>query len=229
MIRRSAKGRKPAKTSPRSKTKPKHGNAAKAARNRRLSAPRKDTEVARLVRERDEALERETATSEILRLVSRSPGNLELVFRSILENATRICGAKFGTLYLREADGVRVVAMHDAPSAFLEECRRNPLIHPEGSTALGRAMATKESVQIADVRDEAADDTLPSGHTAAQVATLAGARAVLNVPMVKEDELIGAVVIYRQEVKPFTHSADRACEQLRGSGGHRYRELAAAQ
>src|SRR5262249_28729066 len=97
--RRRTMGRKPAKTRYGRTTKPKRSNATKPPRNRRGSALGKDTDFARLTRERDEALERETATSEILQLVSKSPGDLELIFQAILERATRICDAKFGILY----------------------------------------------------------------------------------------------------------------------------------
>ena len=98
----------------------------KAARRSRSSVDRKKAEVARLRRERDEALERETATSQVLRLISKSPGNLDLVFRSILENATRICGAKFGVLTVCEGDAFRVVAIHNAPPAYVELRKREP-------------------------------------------------------------------------------------------------------
>src|SRR6516162_5549427 len=98
MRRRSGAGGKPAKSQRRKTAMLKHRNAPKALRNRGASVTGQETVVARLTRERDEALLRETANSEILRLISRSPGDLELVFRSILENATRICNANFGTL-----------------------------------------------------------------------------------------------------------------------------------
>jgi hypothetical protein len=91
-------------------------------------------------RELAEAFERQSATSEVLELISSSPGNLQPVFETILANAVRICEARFGTLYLREGDALRVVAMHDAPPLFAEERRRNPVIHPRPDTTLGRAV-----------------------------------------------------------------------------------------
>ena len=103
MSRRSRAGGKPAKSQRRKTTTLKHRNAPKAARSRGASIAGQETVVARLTRERDEALLRETANSEILRLISKSPGDLELVFRTILEDATRICNAKFGTL-LRDSE-----------------------------------------------------------------------------------------------------------------------------
>ena len=151
-----------------------------------------------------EALERQTATSEILQVISSSPGDLQPVFETILANATRICEAKFGSMYLSEGDAVRIVAMHNAPPSFAEERRRNPLIRPSPDTTFGRALATKQTVQIADVQNEPAYVNAPSGFTGAQLAKLAGARTVVVVPMLKESDLVGVIIIYRQEVRPFT-------------------------
>src|SRR5215467_7395923 len=151
-----------------------------------------------------EALEQQTATSEVLRVISSSPGELQPVFQAMLENATRLCEAKFGTLYLCEGDALRTIAMYGAPAAFAEARRRNPMIRPNPETTFGRALATKRAVQIGDVQDEPGYANAPPGTTGAQLAKLAGARTVLVVPMVKENELVGAIVIYRQEVRPFT-------------------------
>ena len=154
--------------------------------------------------ERDEALEQLAATSEVLRVISSSPGKLEPVFRAMLENAVRICEAKFGTLYRTEGDSVRCVAMHGVPKAFAEERRRVPVIRPAPTTTLARALATKRPVQIADVRDEPQYPDTPSGYTGGTMAKLAGARTLLAVPMLTDVELVGAIIIYRQEVRPFT-------------------------
>ena len=151
-----------------------------------------------------EALEQKTATSEVLQVISSSPGDLQTVFETILAKATRICEAKFGSMYLNEGGAVRSVAMHNAPPSFAEERRRNPLIRPSPDTTLGRALTTKQTVQIADVQNEPAYTDAPSGFTGAQLAKLAGARTVVVVPMLKESELVGVIVIYRQEVRPFT-------------------------
>jgi signal transduction histidine kinase len=155
-------------------------------------------------RELDEALEQQTATSEVLQVISSSSGNLQPVFEIILANAVRICGAKFGTLYLREGDALRVVAMHGAPPSFAEERRRNPVIRPHPDTTLGRAVTKKQTVQIGDVQSEPAYVNAPSGFTGAQLAKLAGARTVVAVPMLKKSELVGVIIIYRQEVRAFT-------------------------
>ena len=155
-------------------------------------------------RELSEAREQQTATSEVLRVISSSPGELEPVFQAMLANAVRICEAKFGTLYLCEGDALRTIAMYGAPAAFAEARRRDPMVRPNPETTLGRALATKRAVQIGDVQDEPGYANAPTGTTGAQFAKLSGARTVLAVPMVKENELVGAIVIYRQQVRPFT-------------------------
>jgi GAF domain-containing protein len=151
-----------------------------------------------------ESLEQQTATSEVLRAISTSPGNLQPVFETILANATWLCEAKFGVLFRSDGDALRAVALHGAPPLFAEERRRNPVIRPSPDSTLGRAIAAKRTVQIADVQDEPTHVDSPSGTTGAQLAKLAGARALVAVPMLKQNELIGAIVIYRQEVAPFT-------------------------
>ena len=165
-----------------------------------LERKRLHDQVTARTRELAEALEQQTATSEILRVISSSPGELETVFQAVLENAVRICEAKFGILYRSEGDALRTVAMHGAPQPFVEERGRNPIIRPSLDTTLGRALATKLPVQIADILEE----LNYFDARAAQLPKLAGARTVLAVPMVKETELMGAILIYRQEVRPFT-------------------------
>src|SRR5262249_6849862 len=172
-----------------------------------IRKPRADLEqqLEKYRRELTEAREQQTATSEVLRVISTSPGELDSVFQAMLANAVRICEAKFGVLFQSEGEALRAVALHAAPALYAEERRRNPIIRPSARTALGRAMATKQPVQIADVQDEPHYSDAPSGFTGSQLAKLAGARTVLCVPMVKGPELVGAIIIYRQEVRPFTH------------------------
>jgi GAF domain-containing protein/CheY-like chemotaxis protein len=148
-----------------------------------------------------EALEQQTATSEVLQVISSSPGELEPVFQSMLANATRLCEAKFGTLYLYGADAFRAVAFHNTPPAYLEYLKRGP-IRPSPGVVLGRLRGTKQVVHIADITAEPAYAERDPVRVA--VAELAGARTVIGVPMLKEGELIGAIGIYRQEVRPFT-------------------------
>jgi GAF domain-containing protein len=151
-----------------------------------------------------ESLEQQTATSEVLKVISSSPGELEPVFQAMLENARRICEAKFGVLFRCEGDALRAVAMHGAPQPYVEERRRNPLIRPPPQTTVGRVMATKQPVQIADIVNEPHYFDAPSGYSAVLLTKLSAARTVLAVPMLKENEPIGAIVIYRTEVRPFS-------------------------
>jgi GAF domain-containing protein len=149
-----------------------------------------------------EALEREVAASEVLRIISNSPGELELVFETMLANATRICEAKFGNLWLYDGDAFRTVAVHGAPPARVEWRRREPLVRPGPLTAFARLVRTKQVVHIADYKAE--QGYLDNDPFVVAVVELSGARTLVAVPMLKEDQLIGAIVIYRQEVAPFT-------------------------
>src|SRR5262249_44473779 len=152
-----------------------------------------------------EALEQQTATSEVLRVmlrvISGSPGELGPVFDAILENATHICEAKFGTLFLREEDAFRVVAMHNTPPALAELRRRHPVLRPGPGTSLSRSTKTKQAVQIADITaDQAYFENDPDR---VALAELGGYRSVLSVPMLKNNDVIGAINIYRQEPQSF--------------------------
>jgi adenylate cyclase len=144
-----------------------------------------------------ESLEQQTATSEVLQVISSSAGELKPVFETMLESAVRICGAKFGNLLLVEGDAFRHVALHGAPQAYLEERRREPVIRPRPGSDLDRIRSTKKIVHVADMQLD--------GPATAAIVELAGARTFLNVPMLKDNELIGTIGIYRQEVRPFTN------------------------
>jgi signal transduction histidine kinase len=159
-------------------------------------------ENTRLLNELRESLDRQTATSEVLSVISSSPGELGAVFDAMLVNATRLCEAKFGILLLWEGDAFRTVALHNAPPAFVEHRRREPVIHPAPVTALGRLVATKQVDHVADMRAE--KGYVDSHPGPVSLVELAGARTVVNVPMLKERELIGCIALYRQEVRPFT-------------------------
>ena len=149
-----------------------------------------------------EALEQQTATSEVLRVISSSPGDLQPVFEAMLANATRICEAKFGNLLLYEGNAFRVAAMHGAPPAWAELRRRDPILRFGPKNPLARIAETRRVQHIADFRTEPAYLDREPGPVA--LAEAANARTVLMVPMVKDGELIGIVAIYRQEVEPFT-------------------------
>jgi GAF domain-containing protein len=148
-----------------------------------------------------EALEQQTATAEVLSVISSTPGELEPVFEAMLVNAVRICEAKFGTLYLREGDAFRAAALHNAPPAFVEFWQRGPH-RPGPSTVLSRVLRTKQVVHICDITaDQAYIERDPLFIAAAE---LGGFRTVLAVPMLKETDVLGSIYIYRQEVRPFS-------------------------
>jgi len=159
-------------------------------------------EVQARTRELSESLKQQTATSEVLQIISSSQGDLEPVFNAMLGNATRICEAKFGVLFLYEGDAFRVMALHGAPPAFAEERRRDPRIGIPPGTALARIVETRQTVQIADLQSEPAYYNDPQRR--AGIIGKAGARTQIMVPMLKDGELVGAISMYRQEVRPFT-------------------------
>ena len=148
-----------------------------------------------------EALEQQTATSEVLRVISSSPGELEPVFQAMLENAIRICGANFGNMYLLNGDQFRIAAACNTPQGLIE-ARRGIPNRTDSKTPTSRAARTKRVVHVADLMT---DDAYIEGETAAVTGVeLGGVRTLLVVPMLKEQELLGTINIYRQEVRPFT-------------------------
>src|SRR5262249_7898047 len=164
-------------------------------------------EVEARSRELAESLEQQTATAEVLKVISSSPGKLESVFQAMLENAVRICEAKFGAMYLYEGDEFRFVAMHNGPPAWAENRRREPVFRPHQGSALGEIALTKQVAHIADIRTQRA--YVERAPNVVASAELGGYRTFLAVPMLREDELVGAIVISRQEVLLF---ADKQVE-----------------
>ena len=151
-----------------------------------------------------ESLEQQTATSEVLKVISSSPGELEPVFQAMLANATRICEAKFGLMFLAEAEGLRTVAMHGVPAALAKERQRVSLIRPGPKTGLGRAAATGRTTHVVDVHKEPGYFEMLEGGTAPGIVIHGGAQTELAVPMLRDNKLVGAITIFRQEVSPFT-------------------------
>jgi class 3 adenylate cyclase/GAF domain-containing protein len=202
MKRRSRAGGKPIKGQRRKAPEPKRRNAPKAAARSNSSRTGEETEVARLGRELREALEEQTATSEVLRVISSSPGDLQPVFAAMLANAARICDAKFGNIYRWDGDTLHLIATHNTPPAFAEARRRShPRLGPK--TPIGRMVATKTVSHVADLAaDQGYIEQSVPGIVAA--VELGGVRTFLAVPMLKDNELIGAFILYRQEVRPFT-------------------------
>jgi signal transduction histidine kinase len=188
-----ARRRKKAKASPRSA----------AARRRGALRPRSAETVAALKRALAESLEQQTATSEVLQVISKSAGELKPVFESMLANATRICEAPFGNLFLCEGDDFRCVAVHSKEN-YAEYYRHNPVI--TGPDTAGIPLdRVKQSQQVLHIVDMRQDASYLTGNT--RIVTLvevAGARTFLAVPMLREGEFIGAIAMYRQEVRPFS-------------------------
>jgi GAF domain-containing protein len=195
-----AAGDKTMKKRRRKMAEPKRRNAPKVARRRKPAADGLNKKVAQLTRERNELLEQQAATSEVLKIVGSAAGDLNAVFDAMLEKAVRICGAGFGNLWLREGDRFRIATTHGAPRKFQDFVRREPLFRPSPNIALGKIINTKQVYQVDDIR------AAPTFDDKLRIATieLAGARTLLGVPMLKSGEVIGVLAIYRQEVRQFT-------------------------
>ena len=157
-------------------------------------------EVQAKTRDLAESLQQQTATSEVLQIISSSPGDLDPVFEKMLENATRICGAEFGSMVLVESDTVRQAALYNVPPAFAA-IRTNEVwqVHPRSSMAT--AICGKQVVQVEDMRSSPA--YLERSPMSVQLVELGGARTIVVVPMLRDDEVIGLITVYRQEVRPF--------------------------
>jgi GAF domain-containing protein len=149
----------------------------------------------RLQRERDEALGQLAATSEVLRVISNSPGELDAVFRATLEQATRVCDAKFGIVFRYEDGLFHPVAWLDVPPAFHDFICEQRGFAPQPGQLFGQLCQSKAVVNVLD----RATDPNPSPSV-----RYGGARSSIAVPMLKGDDLIGALFIYRTEVRPFT-------------------------
>ena len=171
-------------------------------------------------RELSESLEQQTATSEVLRVISSSPGELEPVFQAMLANAVRICDAKFGIMLRYDNETFDTVALFGAPPAYAEFVRQRGSFQPDARTALDRLLRTKDVVRITDASVELA----PGGPS-----RFSNARSLVSVPMLKENVLIGAITIYRQEVRPFTDKQIDSGQEFRCASRHRHREHAAAE
>ena len=185
----------------RTTTKSKRPSAPRVSGRRKPSNTNADTKNALLKRERDEALEQQKATAEVLRVISASPGDVKPVFDAILANATRLCDAKFGTLYLYDGRTFSTAATHNAPAAYVKFRMRGP-IQPGPDTALDRVVRTKRPVHIPDITKEKAYLRGASMFTTA--VKLGGYRSLLSVPMLQNGKLIGIIAIQRQEVQPFS-------------------------
>jgi class 3 adenylate cyclase/putative methionine-R-sulfoxide reductase with GAF domain len=201
MKRHSSASGKPARSRGPKSSKSKSRNPAKVAGSR-PSQSGAETEVADLKRALHEALEQQTATSEVLKVISSSPGDLQPVFEAMLANAVRICDAAFGNIYRWDGETMRLIASHNVPTAYAEVRSRLPL-NANPQSPVGRMIATKAAVHTADFATEPAytDERNPSAVAAVEVGAV---RSFLAVPMLKENELVGAFIVSRQEVRPFS-------------------------
>jgi two-component system, NtrC family, sensor kinase len=177
-------------------------NALKTARSRKSSAADATERIALLTRERDEALEQQTAISEVLGVIAESSGQLEPVFNAMLKNAVRVCGAKFGMLNLYEGNGFRTVAMHAVPRAFADKRRREPFFRVAPGSPMDHIVRTRQAARIADITT--VQGYIEGNRQLMDLTELGGARTLVAVPMLKEHELVGAILIYRQEVMAFS-------------------------
>jgi GAF domain-containing protein len=180
---------------------------------RRSPPAGRETEVSRLTRERDEALEQVSATSEVLQVISSLPGNLEPVFQAMLENALRICEAKFGTLYLCEGGALRPVAdTQRAPLAYIKARKQKSRLPPVADGPVGGVLITKQVVHIADLKK--LRSYVEHHPRAVDAVELGGFRTGLGVPLLRDNELIGVINIMRQEVRPFTDKQIKVVENF---------------
>ena len=203
MTRRGTVSRKPAKTQHRKPTRPKRSDAAMAAKKANWSVSELQEQLKGQARELEEARDERAALAEVLRVISSSPGDLEPVFGAMLVNAVRLCEAKFGNLYLYEEGALRIVASHNVPPAFAAARRSGP-IHPPPGGNLNEVIRTKQAVQLADL---AATPAYAERHpVVVDAVELGGVRTSVAVPMLKDNELIGIIVIFRQEVRPIASS-----------------------
>jgi GAF domain-containing protein len=170
-------------------------------------------ELRRRTTDLTEALEQQTATSDVLQVISSFPGDLQPVFATMLENAVRICEAKFGNIYRWDGEALQLVATHNTPPAYAEERRRSPY-RPYPHSPIGRMVADKTLAHVSDLTAEEVY-IAQLDPVAVSAATLGGIRTLLGVPLLSKGELIGAFFLSRQEVRPFT---DKQIELVQSFG-----------
>jgi transcriptional regulator with GAF, ATPase, and Fis domain len=199
--KRRGSSRKPPKARLRKPAAPKRRRAADASRAKAAAAAELQHQLKQRTRELKEARDQQTATSEVLSVIARSPGDLKSVFDAILENATRLCDAKFGNLLLYENGAFRRVALYGAPRAWAESTSREPVVPPNADNPLYRIVPTRQVVHVHDMKAEPV--YIDGAPDVVGMVDKSGARTIAAVPMVRDEELVGAIAIYRQEVRPF--------------------------
>ena len=183
--------------------KTKRPSAPKVRGRRKTSSSNANAKIELLERERDELLEQQKATADVLRIISSSPGELEPVFTSILDNATRICQANFGTLFLREGEALRVAAHHGSlTKAWDEQWRVGMLLQPDGELQAFQTLSARQPIQVADLSK--APSYLARNPKAVNSVEIGGIRTMVTVPMLKDGEAIGVITVFRTEIRELT-------------------------
>ena len=199
MKKRSKAATKTAKARPRKALKPK-GRSALKALSHRGAAHAREIEIARITREKDEALEQQTATSEVLQVIGSSPGDLQRVFDAMLQNAIRICEASYGNIYRWDGQNLRLAAKRNIPVTYTEFRKRSPF---QDSPIMRRVLATKTFLHLIDaMADPAYSERRDPGLVAA--VEFGGLRTFLVVPLLNGDDLVGLFTLGRQHVLAFT-------------------------
>jgi two-component system, NtrC family, sensor kinase len=196
----------PMKTQRRMTTGPKRRNAPKVACRRKPSAADANEKIALLTGERDEALEQQRATSEVLRVISGSATDVQPVFETIASNSVNLCGATYGVVFRFDGEMISVVAHHNIDQAALDALHQIWPMRPDTETLMGRTILERDVVHVADVAAE------PNYTFAAAHQTALGIRTFLGVPMLREGQPIGSIALYRSYVKPFS---DRQIELVK--------------
>ena len=214
MRRRSKEGREPVKARRLKTATRKPSNAPKAARCRSLASPH-EIELARVIRERDEALEQQAAISDVLRAISDSPSDVQPVLDSVAEHAARICQAKIVDIVILDNESFRIVASFGEAERL---SKGNP-VPLDRSTVTGRAISDLQPVQVADL--QSAGEEFPLGR---ELAIRHRYRTTLSVPLIREGRALGAILVRRTEVRPFVEKHIALLKAFRRSGRHRHRE-----
>ena len=214
MKRRSGAAGTVSKARGRKTETPKRRVTRKARLPQGSSVASREPDIAQVIRERDEALEQQIATSEVLQIISSSPDDLQPVFTAMLVKAVRICDAKFGGLYRWDGEALHQLASHNTPPAFASD-RRLSAYRPYPNSPVARMVANKTLVHVRDIKAEEVYIEQRDPVAVAAVA-LGGIRTFLGVPLLHKSEMIGAFFLNRQEVRPFTGKQIELVKNLRG-------------
>ena len=196
MKRRSRAGDKSAKPRPQKTVAPKRSNASKVMRRGSSTSTEEETEIARLRHQLSEALEQQTATAEVLKIISRSTFDLQTVLDSLIETAARLCGAHRGVIFRRDGESYHGVAFYNASPEIVDFITRHPFT-PGRHSISARAVLERRTVHVADVQADA-----EYKYALRDVDPI---RTILGVPMFRGDDFVGSVTLYKLELQPFTN------------------------